>query len=287
MDSNISTLCSLSAVCRQLYILTVPILYQRINLDKNRGCPGLLLRLTAKDTKLPSFIRKITIESGNWINDVVVQQLIELFSKLTRLETLTWSKNYDIPDGILQSLHKYSPKSRLIVKADIPLSTSFEPHQCTGFSSPNLYRLDAYIPAEPRSKRIAKLSLFKILRSSKNLLILNTTQQIDRSGTFYVPEFEVDLNIRENDELPQLEELSFPIFSVLDMSRWGNIGGWSKLKILKLRQKNAQGIESFNGQVPCLRSLELEIPWSKFEDIERRLSQITTLEELVLTGDAM
>jgi hypothetical protein len=103
-----SSLCSISASCRQLYILTVPVLYQRINLNnKNHGCPGLLLRLTTKGTKLPNFIRQITIESGNWINDLALQQLIELFSKLTQLETLTWSQTYDIPDGILQSLHKY------------------------------------------------------------------------------------------------------------------------------------------------------------------------------------
>jgi hypothetical protein len=284
-----SSLCAISTSCRQLYILTVPVLYQRINLNnKNHGCPGLLLRLTTKGTKLPNFIRQITIESGNWVNDFALQQLIELFSNLTQLETLTWSQNYDIPDGILQSLHKYSPKSRLIVKAEIPfLYPQSVPHQCTGFSSPNLYSLDARIPAEPQSRRIAKLSLFNILRSSTNLRKLNLTQDNGGCVVFgFDPSLEIDLNVRVGDQLPQLEELSFPIFSITDMSRWGNMGGWSKLRVLKL-SRNAWALEAFNGRVPCLRSLTLNIPWSQLESLEWRLSQMSILEELVLNGDGM
>ena len=284
-----SSLCSISASCRQLYILTVPVLYQRIDLNnKNHGCPGLLLRLTTKGTKLPNFIRQITIESGNWINDLALQQLIELLSKLTKLETLTWSRNYDIPDGILQSLHKYNPTSRLIVKAEVPFPyLQSGPSQCTGFSSPNLYSLDARIPAEAEPRRIAKLSLFNILRSSINLRKLNITQ--DSGGSVVVgfgSVLETNLNVQEGDQLPQLEELSFPIFSFTDMSRWGDIGGWSRLRVLKL-SRNAWGLEAFNGRVPCLRSLTLDIPWSQLESSEWRLSQISILEELVLIGDGM
>jgi hypothetical protein len=284
-----SSLCAISTSCRQLYILTVPVLYQRINLNmKNRGCPGLLLRLTTKGTKLPNFIRQITIESGSWINDLALQQLIELLSRLTQLETLTWSRDYDIPDRILQSLHKYCPTSRLIVKGEVRFPyPQLGSYQCTGFSSANLYSLDARIPAEPKAMRMAKLSLFNILRSSTNLRKLNITQ--DRGGcVIYVANsgLDIDLNVRVGEQLPQLEELSFPIFSLTDISRWGDMEGWSRLRVLKL-SRNAWVLEAFNGRVPCLRSLTLNVGWLELESLDSRLPQISMLEELVLNGDGM
>ena len=268
-------------------MLAVPVLYQRINLNyKNYGCPGLLLRLVTKGSNLPKFIRQISIESGDWINDLALQQLTELFSKLTQLETLTWSQNYDIPDGILRNLHKYSPKARLIVRAAVPSQYPPSiPHQCTGFSSPNLYSLDANIPGEPQSERMAKLSLFNIIRSSTNLRKLNMTYNTGGCVAYaFDPSLQVELNVRTGDRLPQLEELSFPIFSITDLSRWGEIEGWSKLRVLKL-SRNIVG--AFNGRVPCLRSLTLNIPWSQLETLDWRLSQMSGLEELILNGDGM
>lgn len=273
-------------------MLSVPVLYQKISLEHGKKHPGLLLRLAKAGTALTRFIQEITIQYGEWMTPLVLQQLAAIFSSTTQLRTLTWSGHYDIPPEILQNLHATSPNARVIVKGDIPyrLRTAeigLEQEQCAGISSPNLHSLHASIPAEPHSARAAKLAIYRTLRSSPNMRKLQM-EKLSGGCVMYgwEPGLEVELNVREGENLPMFEDLSFPMFSTEDIIRWGDMGGFSRLKTLRLSTESTN-IEAFIGRMPNLRSLTLELPWNDIKDSEAHLAKITGLEELVLSGYGM
>jgi hypothetical protein len=100
------------------------------------------------------------------------------------------------------------------------------------------------------------------------------------------PGLEVELGVREGENLPHLEDLSFPMFSSEDIIRWGDMGGFSRLKALSL-SRGSSNIEAFIGRMPNLRSLTLELPGEDIKASETCLAKITGLEELVLNGYGM
>lgn len=271
-------------------MLAVPVLYQKINLAYGNRDPGLFQRLAKTGTGLTKFIQEIKIRYGQGIDDTTLQQLAKIFSTATQLRTLTWSGNYSIHDEILQNLHRSSPHARIIVEGEIPHRiepSEPEQEQRIGVSSPNLYSLYATISAEPHAAQAAKLSVYHTLRSSPNIRKLEMYQQSGGCVRYgYQPELNVEFDVREGEQLPQLEELAFPMFSSRDMVRWGDMGGFSRLKVLKLSGYST-GIGAFVGRTPCLRSLTLDLPWEDIKASEQYLVQITGLEELVLSGYGM
>jgi hypothetical protein len=134
----------------------------------------------------------------------------------------------------------------------------------TGFSSPRLHSLTCFIPYNPSEQRKAKLCLFKILKSSPNLRKLIINQESPGCVIFgRDPNKNVELDVRPQDQLPQLEELTFPLFSIQDMIKWGDMGGWTNLRSLKI--KNSNILQAFAGRVPCLQSLVADVTWNDLQ----------------------
>jgi hypothetical protein len=59
------------------------------------------------------------------------------------------------------------------------------------------------------------------------------------------PDGKVGLDVRPEDRLPQLEELSYPLFSLQDMIKWGDKGSWENLKSLKVEKSGI--LQAFTG----------------------------------------
>jgi hypothetical protein len=95
----------------------------------------------------------------------------------------------------------------------------------------------------------------------------------------------VELDVRPEGQLPQLEELSFPLFLMEDMIKWGNKGGWTILQSLKI--DNTSIIPAFADRVPALRSLQANVPWTDMQLYKPHFCRLGSLEELTLNGKDM
>jgi len=268
-------------------MLAVPLIYRRIHLhDRVKQPEFLLRRLTKDDSKIPVFIREIVINPGYWLNESNLELLVKVISKSMRLEILSWSCTYNVPEVILQALEQFCPSTRLIVSAVMYPSLTGRQEEDTGFSSPTLHSLTCLIPYNPSQRRKAKLCLFKILKSSPNLRKLVINQESAGCVMFgWDPNRNVELDVRSQDQLPQLEELAFPLFSVQDMVKWGDMGGWANLRSLKI--KNSNILQAFAGRVPCLQSLVADVTWNDLQLNKLLFFRLGPLEELVLNGKEM
>jgi hypothetical protein len=273
-----------------LYLLAVPLIYRVVNLTDSRNHTGylrprsyLLRRLAKGSSRLPAFIRHISGEPCDLLDENGLELLTKILLRAESLVTFKWSSCYDIPRDILQCLEKFRPMTQLILNASVHARRSVPRGlEYCGFSSSRLHSLKCAIPGEPGKRRKVKLCLFRLLRSSPNLRKL-TIGEYENSSTFaysYPPEDEVELEVKARDQLPQLEELSYPLFSDHDLTRWGEQGGWGRLRSLKIN--SSKYLRAFAGHAPCLKFLQVFLWAEDFQSQKSYLTMLGPLEELTL-----
>lgn len=242
-------------------------------------------------------IRDIVVEQGHWLDDGALSLLIKVISNSKGLETLHWNGTCEVLQPILKILEGFCLRESLNISAQMsPLyirnPTELLQGDHAGLSSPWLRSLDCHIPQNLRGEKSAKLCLFKTLKSSPNLRKLTLTK--DSGGCIqygWDPDSPTELDVRPGDQLPQLEELSFPLnsndtlFSMSDLVKWGNMGGWTRLKSLKINDTMTLG--AFAGRVPALRSLHTNVSSDNLLLNSSLFNGLGPIEELAFHGEGM
>jgi hypothetical protein len=111
---------------------------------------------------------------------------VRLLSTSTSLQMLSWSRTYNVPEAVLQSVEQSCPRTRLAVYTEMYPSLTRRQDEYTGFSSPCLHSLACLMPYEPSAQRAVNYAYLRFsghLRIFVNPLLINNDPVVHFTAT--------------------------------------------------------------------------------------------------------
>ena len=293
-EDNPLNLVPLTLVCRQFYMLVIPLLYRSVTIDicqrdssrKEQVHETLVERLLNEPT-VCAFVRELRVTNrkgynSNWHDSS--EPLASLLPRLTRVEVVRWEIKASLSEASFELLLKNASSKRLRLHLDV--EAAFDLRNMRTFdkflvhASHALYSLRIWVP---HGYGKIKSRIFDTLKHCPNL----------RSFAIY-DDWSSDnatdgvrLAVEPGDTLPLLQELSIEgervPFRREDLEVWGANAGWSNLERVTL--SDHQLLDGIHGCQDTLKSINLADISEGFRQSLRRIcSRVDNLRELRLGG---
>ena len=310
-DNDLFNLLPVAMVSRYLYNITMPLIYQSIQIDisgysnsssytedhlpTKRYIDPLVTRLSVSPSTR-AMVRKIRVFSKDGVHPNTLKLLLSWLPKCSQLQSFSWDVHGLFPSTLLEQLAQQCPRLHLQMRTGLSKSSVKKDWKFLMIAPSILCSLQICMPKDLSGDEdeadLAKKELFWVLRNCPSLQSLSTYSYSNRKHKSHTnrrgPPLPLGSWRDEKPEcpLPQLLELSITdsTFEADDLWTWGAHNGWAKLKKITLWDEGL--LNSFFGCEHSLRSINLIDANLGYEDPLGRICLRTTeLRELKLRTD--
>ena len=289
-DDDISDLLPVALVSRHFYRITMPLIYQTIQIDisdshhpfyargvvpTRRDTSPLVTRLSAGPS-IRALVKNIQVFGREGVHPNTLRLLLSWLPEFSQLKSFSWDVDGSFPTALLEGLAQHRPRLGLHMRTQINESNIRKDWESLKLPPTMIRSLQICMPSFQSGRGnqalVAKRELFWVLRNCPGLQTLSTYGCVNnkyRDPSYRrrpIRPLERGPDVKLEFPLPQLLELSIAdsTFETDDLLSWGANEGWAKLKKITLWDDRL--LYSFHGCEHSLRSIHLIDARPGYED---------------------